>query len=219
MSGEAGRGGGSNAVWLFGTFPKIHPFWKGKASLIRDRGKWADTPVAFKQLLSQHFVLIFKGKPWKWKSSSLSCSPFVWASSQSSQVDFPWHASARGMCQINNKHSLFIVRSLNVFILKNPTLKLFSKCICLSFCWSGHVSSPLWSNVSKVKSLKDHSLKLFSKCYCLCLCLCICFKITFWHVWWLAGSDYRKISKSWINPICRCSHFCKKTISYSHQWY
>ena len=123
-------------------------------------------------------------------------------------------------CQrdVSNKHSLFIVRSLNVFILKNPTLKLFSKCICLSFCWSGHVSSPLWSNVSKVKSLKDHSLKLFSKCNCLCLCLCICFKITFWHVWWLAGSDYRKISKSWINPICRCSHY-KKSLSYSHQLY
>ena len=74
-------------------------------SFIRDRGKWADTPVAFKQLLSQHFVLIFKGKPWKWKSSSSSCSPFVWASSQSSQVYFPWHASARGTCQINI-HSL-----------------------------------------------------------------------------------------------------------------
>ena len=99
------------------------------------------------------------------------------------------------MCQINNKHSLFIVRSLNVFILKNPTLKLFSKCICLSFCWSGHVSSPLWSNVSKVKSLKDHSLKLFSKCNCLCLCLCICFKITFWHVWWQQAVTTVKFQK------------------------
>ena len=44
----------------------------------------------------------------------------------------------------------------------------------LYFCWPGHVFSSLWSNVSKVKSLKDCSLKVFSKCHCLCLCLCIC---------------------------------------------
>ena len=44
----------------------------------------------------------------------------------------------------------------------------------LSFCWSGHVFSSPWSNVSKVKSLKDRSLKVFSKCHCHCLCLCIC---------------------------------------------
>ena len=43
----------------------------------------------------------------------------------------------------------------------------------LSFCWSGHVFSSLWSNVSKVKSLKDRSLKVFSKCICHCLCLCL----------------------------------------------
>ena len=48
----------------------------------------------------------------------------------------------------------------------NPFLGMFSKCICHShclshcfFCWSGHVFSSLWSNVSKVKSLKDRSLK------------------------------------------------------------
>ena len=50
----------------------------------------------------------------------------------------------------------------------------------LSFCWSGHVFSSLWSNVSRVKSLKDCSLKVFSKCnchcHCLCLCLCICLR-------------------------------------------
>ena len=34
--------------------------------------------------------------------------------------------------------------------------------LSLSFCWSGHVSSPLWSNVSMVKSPKNHSLKVFS---------------------------------------------------------
>ena len=29
------------------------------SAFIMDRGKWADTPVASKQLLNQHFVLIF----------------------------------------------------------------------------------------------------------------------------------------------------------------
>ena len=65
------------------------------------------------------------------------------------------------------------------------SLKVFSKCIChclcllylcssLFFCWSVHVFSSLWSNVSKVKSLKDCSLKVFSKCICHCLCHCLC---------------------------------------------
>ena len=44
----------------------------------------------------------------------------------------------------------------------------------LFFCWSGHVFSSLWSNVSKVKSLKDCSLKVFFKCICHCHCICIC---------------------------------------------
>ena len=44
----------------------------------------------------------------------------------------------------------------------------------LSFCWSGHVSSSLWSNVSKFKSLKYCSLKVLSKCICHCLCHCHC---------------------------------------------
>ena len=44
----------------------------------------------------------------------------------------------------------------------------------LSFCWSGHVFSSLWSNVSKAKSLKDCSLKVFFKCICHCHCLSIC---------------------------------------------
>ena len=46
--------------------------------------------------------------------------------------------------------------------------------LSLSFCWSGRVFSSLWSNVSKVKSLKDCSLKVFFKCICHCHCLCIC---------------------------------------------
>ena len=33
-----------------------------------------------------------------------------------------------------------------------------------------------WSNVSKVKSLKDRSLKLLSKCICHCLCLWLCLR-------------------------------------------
>ena len=41
----------------------------------------------------------------------------------------------------------------------------------LSFCWSGHVFSSPWPNVSQVKSIKDCSLKVFSKCICHCLCL------------------------------------------------
>ena len=44
---------------------------------------------------------------------------------------------------------------------------VFSECLCL--CWSCHVSSSLWSNVSKVTSLKERPLKVFSKCLCLCL--------------------------------------------------
>ena len=44
----------------------------------------------------------------------------------------------------------------------------------LSFCWSGHVSSSLWSNVSKFKSLKYCSLKVVSNCICHCLCHCHC---------------------------------------------
>ena len=46
--------------------------------------------------------------------------------------------------------------------------------LLLSFFWSGHVSSSLSSNVSKVTSLWDRSLMVFSKCLCLCVCLCFC---------------------------------------------
>ena len=38
---------------------------------------------------------------------------------------------------------------------------VFSECLCP--CWSCHVSSSLWSNVSKVTSLKERPLKVFSK--------------------------------------------------------
>ena len=64
------------------------------------------------------------------------------------------------------------------WIAKNPSLGVFSKCIshylCPFFfflivfcCWSGHVFSSLWSNISKVKSAKDRSLKRI--CYCHCI--------------------------------------------------
>ena len=86
-------------------------------------------------------------------SVTLYCQVTIWLS---------WFEVLNCQKQFHNFFRIDILGCpLNVFILKNPTLKLFSKCICLSFCWSGHVSSPLWSNVSKVKSLKDRSLKVF----------------------------------------------------------
>ena len=41
----------------------------------------------------------------------------------------------------------------------------------LSSCWSGHVSSSLSSNVSKVIRLWDQSYRVFSKCICHCVCI------------------------------------------------
>ena len=60
----------------------------------------------------------------------------------------------------------------------SSSLYLFSS-LLLSFCWSGHVFSLLWSNVSKAKSLKDCSLKVFFKCICHCLCICLCLRCCF----------------------------------------
>ena len=54
-------------------------------------------------------------------------------------------------------------------------LKIYlSLSLSLSFCWSGHVFSSLWSNASMVKSHKDRSLEVFSKYIFNCLCLCHC---------------------------------------------
>ena len=91
----------------------------------------------------------------------------------------------------------------------------------LSFCWSGHVFSSLWSNVSKVKSLKNCTLKVLSKCnchcHCLCLCLCICLcscvfvgQVMFLHdfhqfckisVWSgrLEGFESNTMTKQWVS--------------------
>ena len=85
--------------------------------------------------------------------------------------------------------SRIAIRGCSLNISKNHSLGLLSKCICHRHCLclclccclfvgSGHVLLSLWSNVSKVKSLKDCSLAVFSKCIChwLCHCLCICLR-------------------------------------------
>ena len=64
--------------------------------------------------------------------------------------------------------------SLSEGVLKMYLSLSLSLCLSLPFFWSGHVSSSLGSNVSKVTGLLDCSLKLFSKCICLCNCLCLC---------------------------------------------
>ena len=60
--------------------------------------------------------------------------------------------------------------SLNVFV----SVIVFVFVFVFIFFWLGHVSSPLWSNVSKVTSLWNRSLKVLFKCNCLCHCLCLC---------------------------------------------
>ena len=72
----------------------------------------------------------------------------------------------------NSLRSLF-EGVLHIFLSLSSSLSLS---LSMSFCWSGHVSSSLWSNVSKVTSLWGCSFKVFSKCICLCLChrLCLC---------------------------------------------
>ena len=74
-----------------------------------------------------------------------------------------------------------IARTCAIKILALPKLALFlslSLYLSLSFCWSGHVFSPLWSIVSKVPSLKycafwGCSLYIFL-CLCPWLILCHC---------------------------------------------
>ena len=85
--------------------------------------------------------------------------------------------------------SRIAIRGCSLNISKNHSLPLgmLSKCIChrrglclclccCLFVGSGHVLLSLWSNVSKVKSLKDCSLAVFSKCICHCLCHCLCLR-------------------------------------------
>ena len=57
-------------------------------------------------------------------------------------------------------------------------------CLCLFYFCSGHISSSLWSNVSKVTSLLGCSLRVFSKCLCHCHCLCICHCHCLCHFFW-----------------------------------
>ena len=61
----------------------------------------------------------------------------------------------------------------------NPS-RLFTSHPCPSqlytsppFCWSLHVFSSLWSNVSMLKSIKNGSLKVFAKWHRHCHCLCL----------------------------------------------
>ena len=69
------------------------------------------------------------------------------------------------------------VQKYQILLSEGALYMYLSLSLCLSsslsFCWSGHVFSSPWSNVSKVKSLKDCSLKVFSKCICHCLCICL----------------------------------------------
>ena len=65
--------------------------------------------------------------------------------------------------------------SLNVFVFVIVFVCIFV--FVIVFFWSGHVSSSLWSNVSKVASLWDCSLKVRSKCIRLCHCLCLCISL------------------------------------------
>ena len=64
-----------------------------------------------------------------------------------------FHSVRHSISTLGNKCSHTLC-SLNVFV---SSLSL-SLSLLLSFCWSRHVFSSLWSNVSKVKSLKDRSL-------------------------------------------------------------
>ena len=62
-----------------------------------------------------------------------------------------------------------VISVSKVTSLEDWSLRVFSKCHCHCHChchclfWSGHVSSSLWSNVSKVTSLWGRSLFLKSK--------------------------------------------------------
>ena len=61
---------------------------------------------------------------------------------------------------------------LNVFVF--IFVFVFGFVFVIVFFWSSHVSSSLWSIVSKVTSLQGRSLKVLSKCICLCHCHCLC---------------------------------------------
>ena len=98
----------------------------------------------------------------------------------------------------------------------------------LSFCWSGHVFSSPWSNVSKVKSIKDCSLKVFSKCICHCLCLLyLSSSLSFcWsgHVFSSLWSNVSKVKslkdcslKVFSKCICLCHCICLRRCLFVRQ--
>ena len=89
-------------------------------------------------------------------------------------------------------------------------------------CHSGQMSQrskvskiTLWSCSQNVIVFVFVSVFVLVRSCCLITLACVwtakkVIEITFWHVWWLEGTDYSKIAKRWINPICRCSHFLQK---------
>ena len=120
--------------------------------------------------------------------------------------------------------SRIAIRGCSLNISKNHSLPLglLSKCIChrhglclclccCLFVGSGHVLLSLWSNVSKVKSLKDCSLKVFSKCNCHCLCLwiclCCCVHVSTWPPSALQGFDLVWKALNPTQPICQNSEW------------
>ena len=78
--------------------------------------------------------------------------------------------------------------------------------LSLSFCWSGHVPSSFWKNVSKGTSLLDHSLKKFSTCICAWHCLYLClfvfvivFVIVFFWSCHVSSSLWSNVSRSQVS--------------------
>ena len=81
-----------------------------------------------------------------------------------------FHQKLSSKVVIKNFHqklsSKIVIKNVSkVTSLWNRSLKVLSNCTCIWRCllfWSGHVSSSLWSNVSKVTSLLGHSVVLWT---------------------------------------------------------
>ena len=74
-----------------------------------------------------------------------------------------------------------------VLIKRRHQMRSLTKCLCLCHChffWSGHVSSSLKSNVSKVKSLQGRSFKVLVVFFSSQQCGGVSQdKVTYWAVW------------------------------------
>ena len=126
-------------------------------------------------------------RPFEWIQTSLG-SPFLietsqlcWRSSEEKHRKncecCPRHSLIRGHnvivnivvlnCQKCNqclKCQVSYHKSLGLFfegVLQLSLSLSFSLSLSLSFCWSGHVSSSLWSNVRRVSTLSECSLVMF----------------------------------------------------------